>query len=41
MARNILVTVVVATLASAATAGAAAVITGAQIKLDEIPSGRG
>jgi hypothetical protein len=32
MARNILVTVVVAVLTSAATAGAAAVITGAQIK---------
>jgi hypothetical protein len=32
MARNILITVVVAVLTSAATAGAAAVITGAQIK---------
>lgn len=36
MARNILVTVVVATLVSAATAGAAAVITGAQIKNNSV-----
>jgi hypothetical protein len=36
MARNVLVTVVVAILTSAATAGAAAVITGAQIKNNSV-----
>jgi hypothetical protein len=36
MARNVLVTVVVATLVSAATAGAAAVITGAQIQNNSV-----